>query len=496
MQLKYKKKINSKDSHIIIAIFEDKEPKKLPSSVKKTLSLYQKNKDFTGKHSKLLIINTDAKTKEWAARTIFIGLGKSKELTGKKVREAFAVAAKKARKLESAKINIQLSSVLKSYAQEIGEACQLANYSLGGYKTDKESQIEKKKQFNSMIYVSEKRDKDFEKGLQRGILIASSVNLVRDLVNGPSNIVDEGCFAKKAKEVAKNSRCKVRILEKKDLERLKMGALLGVNHGCAAGAKLITLEYKPSRIKSSPIILVGKGVLFDTGGYNLKPTSGIDTMHMDMAGAAVVLGIMNLLRSLEIKQHVIGVMPITQNMIDANAQRPNDIVTSYSGKTIQILNTDAEGRLILADALSYAQEKWKKPRAIIDIATLTGACMVALGEQYAGLMGNDQELIDGIKNSGEKTDEELWQLPIHKKFIEIMKDDMADLRNIDRGTSRLAGASKAAGFLQHFIEKGNKWAHIDIAGTAFVKDPKKYDQKYGTGYGVRLMIDYLENLSK
>ena len=215
-------------------------------------------------------------------------------------------------------------------------------------------------------------------------------------------------------------------------------------------------------------------------------------MHQDKAGGALIVGVFNALKDLDIKRHIVGIIPLTENLIDADAQKPSDVVTSYSGQTIEIRNTDAEGRLILADALSYGVDTFK-PEYTIDFATLTGACMVALGDRYAGVMGNNEMLIDKLKKSGDRTDELVWELPIHDDFREGMKGIVSDLRNIDNGTSSLAGASKAAAFLEYFVQKA-KWAHLDIAGVAYNEKPKAIDFPRATGYGVRMMLDFLENL--
>ncbi len=494
MQIRHKKKADSKAPYLMVPVCSDG-PKKLKycdSKIQKLIDAALDAKEFKAKKEEIYSMITGHK--DLPPTIILIGLGEQKAVTGSVVRNAYAKAVMQAKKYQYKACATLVNPQVAAFPQECVEGVQLGNYSLGGFQSGKSAAKHSKQKITEFHYLADKRDKDFEKQLQRGAILGEAVNFVRDLVNGPSNIVDEEYFAKQAKMVSKKSGAKIKVFERRDLIKMKMGALLGVNHGSAAGAKLITMEYKPRGAKGDPIILVGKGVLFDTGGYNLKPSAGIDTMHMDMAGAALVLGVISILKDLGIKRHVVGVTPVTQNMIDANAQRPNDIVTSYSGKTIQILNTDAEGRLILADALTYAQEKWKNPAAIIDFATLTGACMVALGNRYAGLFGNDSNLMNSIQQASAATDEEVWPLPIHDDYFEAMKDDMADLRNIDRGTSRLAGASKAAAFLKHFIEGNNKWAHLDIAGTAFVQKPKAYDYKYGTGYGVRMIANYLENL--
>jgi leucyl aminopeptidase len=252
------------------------------------------------------------------------------------------------------------------------------------------------------------------------------------------------------------------------------------------------LEYSPRGVdpKEAPIVLVGKGILFDSGGYNLKPRGSIEDMQLDKAGAAAVLAVIKLAHKVGIKRRVISVMPFTENLIGGRALKPSEILKTYSGKTIEITNTDAEGRLILADAVAYAVDKFK-PKHLIDVATLTGACMVALGSRYAGLFTNNQELAGALRTAGDEVDELLWPLPLTKEHREKMKGVYADLRNADLGSERDAGASKGAAFIAEFVGK-TKWAHLDIAGPAWVTDPKKYESKGATGFGVRALLRFLE----
>lgn len=270
-----------------------------------------------------------------------------------------------------------------------------------------------------------------------------------------------------------------------------MNAFLGVNKGSATGASMVIMEHKPQGAKGKPIVLVGKGIVFDSGGYNLKKGAWFADMKMDMSGAAVVMNVLGVCSKLGIKKHVIGITPITDNLIGKDAQKVSDIVTTYSGKTVEVNNTDAEGRLILCDALAYGIKKFK-PTMVIDVATLTGACVMALGERYAGLFGNNGKLITQLKKAGQETDELTWHMPIHPDHTKEMKSRIADLQNINYGNSGMAGASTAAAFLQEFVGKTH-WAHLDIAGTAFVKHPKKYESAMGTGFGVRLLTQFLEN---
>jgi leucyl aminopeptidase len=363
----------------------------------------------------------------------------------------------------------------------------LANHHVAKHKTGKEF-----KKANDNLIKELIVPKELKKEAGDIVKVADAVHYVRDLVTGPPNIVTTDYVANEAKKIARKGGASVKVYDKAWLKRNKMGAILGVNAGSKQGAKLVVLDYKPSGAKKDPIMLVGKGLIFDSGGYNIKPTKHIEDMQQDMAGGATVLGVFKILKQLKIKRRVVGIIPLTDNMIDADAQRPSDIVKAYNGQTIEIRNTDAEGRLILADALAYGVKTFK-PEYTVDLATLTGACVVALGDRYAGVMGNDKKLIDKLVVAGDKTDELLWELPIHKDFKEAMKGIIGDIRNADNGTSYMAGSSKAGAFLEYFVGK-SKWAHIDIAGTAYVSKPKAHESQYGTGYGVRLLGEFLRKL--
>ena len=263
-----------------------------------------------------------------------------------------------------------------------------------------------------------------------------------------------------------------------------------MNQGAVKEAQCVILKYfGADDKKEKPIVIVGKGVIFDTGGYNLKPTNNIETMHQDMAGAATVLGIFKILKGLRIKKNIIGITPMAENLVSAEAYRPSDIIKMYSGKTVEITNTDAEGRLILADAITHATKL--NPEAIITIATLTGAVAVALGDRYAGLISNNTKLRKELQNAGHEVNDLGWPLPLHPDFKIKFNSEVADIRNCDIGTQRLAGSSKGASFLERFVD-GKKWCHIDIGGTAFTSDPLEYQSKGATAHGFRMLVRFLE----
>jgi len=311
----------------------------------------------------------------------------------------------------------------------------------------------------------------------------------RDLVSEPGNILHPDEYAKRLKSLKKYG-LKVNIYDEKNLKKLGMNALLGVGQGSIRGSYLVTLEWKGLKNNSKPLAFVGKGVCFDTGGYSLKPAKFMEDMTYDMAGSAAVVGLMKNLALRKAKVNVVGVVGLVENMVSGNAQRPGDIVKSYSGKTIEILNTDAEGRLVLADALTFTEKKYK-PKIIVDLATLTGAIIVSLGSEYAGLFSNNDKLSNQLLDAGEKVEEKLWRMPLHKNFDKLINSKNADMQNINYVGG--AGSTTAAQFLQRFILNKTPWAHLDIAGMAFSKYGGALNSGGATGYGVRLLNQLIED---
>ena len=310
----------------------------------------------------------------------------------------------------------------------------------------------------------------------------------RDLVSEPGNILHPDEYAKRLNSLKKDG-LKVNIYDKKKLKKLGMNALLGVGMGSIRGSYLVTMEWNGASNKSKPLAFVGKGVTFDTGGYSLKPARFMEDMTYDMAGSAAVVGLMKNLALRKAKVNAVGVVGLVENMVSGVAQRPGDIVKSYSGKTIEVLNTDAEGRLVLADALTFTEKKFK-PKFIIDLATLTGAIIVCLGSEYAGLFSNDDKLSNQILKAGEKVEEKLWRMPLHKNYDKLMNSKNADVQNINYVGG--AGSTTAAQFLQRFILNKTPWAHLDIAGMAFSKYGGALNSGGATGFGVRLLNEIIE----
>jgi len=492
MRINYSKALSAKPDMLVCPVFEDSKLEDISDvKLRKIIRDMKKSKLFKAelKESKLVYNSLKGLSK----RILLVGLGKTGKATDTLVRNTIAKVLKSNMGKDINTFGLFVYKELNSYIKPLVEGIGLVNYNPAQYKTGKDMKKAQERLFIDLILFADKISVADKKLVSEAKVLSESVNLVRDLVNGAPNYVTVDNFAKKAKEVAKKNKYSIKVYDRSWIEKKGMGALLSVNNGSGnKTAKLVVMEYKPKNAtKKDPILLVGKGLIFDAGGYNLKPSRYIEDMHQDKAGGALVVGIFNALKALNIKRHVVGIVPLTENLVDAYAQKPSDVITSYSGKTIEIRNTDAEGRLILADALSYGVEMFK-PEYTIDFATLTGACVVALGDRYAGIMGNNDGLIKNLRESGDKTDELLWELPIHDDFREAMKGKVADLRNIDNGTSSLAGTSKAAAFLEYFVGK-TRWAHLDIAGTAYNDKPKATDYPFATGYGLRLMIDFLQN---
>ncbi|MEQ8227996.1 MAG: leucyl aminopeptidase [Rhodospirillales bacterium] len=317
--------------------------------------------------------------------------------------------------------------------------------------------------------------------------VAEGVFFTRDLVSEPPNVLYPATLAREAQALRKLG-VKVTVLGEKEMKKLGMGALLGVGQGSARESKMVIMQWtgvakSKSAKAQQPVAFVGKGVTFDTGGISIKPAAGMEDMKWDMGGSGVVIGLMKALAGRKAKVNAVGVVGLVENMPDGNAQRPGDIVKTMSGQTVEVLNTDAEGRLVLADALWYTQTKYK-PKFVVDLATLTGAIIVALGNERAGMYANDDTLADQIFQAGEAVDELVWRMPLGKAYDELINSDAADMQNIG---GRWGGSITAAQFLQRFIKDDTPWAHLDIAGTTWSKKPKPVTPKGGTGYGVRLL---------
>jgi leucyl aminopeptidase len=358
---------------------------------------------------------------------------------------------------------------------------KLKSYSFNKYKTKKETRL-------VALNVSGNKNKPSKQNQLKFKALEEGTFYARDLVSEPGNILHPDEYAKRLNSLRKDG-LKVNIYDKKKLKKLGMNALLGVGMGSIRGSYLVTMEWNGAKNNFKPLAFVGKGVTFDTGGYSLKPARFMEDMTYDMAGSAAVVGLMKNLAIRKAKINAVGVVGLVENMVSGNAQRPGDIVKSYSGKTIEVLNTDAEGRLVLADALTFTEKKFK-PKFIIDLATLTGAIIVSLGSEYAGLFSNDDKLSKQILAAGNEVEEKLWRMPLHKNYDKLMNSKNADMQNINYVGG--AGSTTAAQFLQRFILNKTPWAHLDIAGMAFSKYGGALNSRGATGFGVRLLNQLIE----
>ncbi len=358
---------------------------------------------------------------------------------------------------------------------------KLKSYEFKKYKSKKENRV-------ISINVTGNKNKPSSKSQLKFKALEEGTFYARDLVSEPGNILHPDEYAKRLISLRKDG-LKVKIYDEKQMKKLGMYALLGVGQGSTRGSYLVTMEWNGAKNNSKPLAFVGKGVTFDTGGYSLKPARFMEDMTYDMAGSAAVVGLMKNLALRRAKVNAVGVVGLVENMVSGNAQRPGDIVKSYSGKTIEVLNTDAEGRLVLADALTFTEKKFK-PKFIVDLATLTGAIIVSLGSEYAGLFSNDDKLSNQILNAGEKVEEKLWRMPLHKNYDKLMNSKNADMQNINYIGG--AGSTTAAQFLQRFILNKTPWAHLDIAGMAFSKYGGALNSGGATGFGVRLLNQLIE----
>ena len=449
------------------------------------LSRLAASKEFSGKANSSRLIHTLGKLP--AERLLLVGLGKKAELDDERLRQAAgnAVQALRAARVASFATALHLAGKTENALEAVCEGTLLGSYSFDQYKTKEQ---EDRFSFAGLTLLLPKglTKKEAAARVERTALLCQGVSLARDLVSHPGNVATTGYLADTAHKLAARHTLTCEILELDELERLGMNALIAVGKGSLEPPRLIVLEYHGAGDKERPVVLVGKGITFDSGGISIKPGAGMEEMKTDMAGSAAVLGAMEAAAGLRLPVNLVGIIPTAENMPDGKAYKPGDVLTSLSGTTIEITNTDAEGRLVLCDALHFAQRY--KPAAMIDLATLTGACVVALGHEASGLMGNDQRLVKALKKAGESCGERVWELPLWDSYGEAMKSDIADLKNAG---SRDGGSITAGWFLKQFVGT-TRWAHLDIAGTAWSDKSRPCSPKGASGVGVRLLIEYLQ----
>lgn len=442
--------------------------------------------DFDGKEGATMLAYLSGKTEK---RLLLLGLGAEKSCTLEILRRSYGAAMKRCQGKEWASVNFVLPKTGKYDAHEVTRGVS-EGIALSGYVYDKWKSKEEKKPFYlkkaTLVGARELKIPKKAQGIMTG------VNLARDLINGNALDITPETLASEARKLARNySTVKATVLNKKQLEKEKMGLLLAVGSGSRIDPALVMLEYKGAPRSGDLTMVVGKGVTFDTGGVNLKPTNFVEDMRADMGGAAAAIGLIQAAAEIKLKANIAVLVPTTENAIDSNSYKPGDVYRSYSGKTVEITNTDAEGRLVLADALAYGQDRFE-PDRVIDLATLTGAVIIALGDVRAGLFSNNDRFAKQCEKAGEATGERVWRMPLDPEYMALMNSDIADIRN--SGKKRSAGSVTAAIFLQEFIQKKIPWIHLDIAGTAFLDTPKDYHLSQASGSGVRLLIELLECL--
>ena len=441
---------------------------------------------FTGKANRTVLLQTPGGP---ARRILLVGVGRDRTI--ERLRRYSAVAIRRARDLRAARVALAAGigsdggPITDSAARAIIEGAGLA-----AYKFDRYRKAEDDAEIAEIIIAARGGNRDaLGRAIRTAEVVVRATCLARDLVNEPSNVLTPTGLAEAARGIAQSGGLEFRVIDLEEARAMGMGLFAAVAQGSAQPPKFIVLDYRPAAARRT-VAVVGKGITFDSGGLSIKTASGMKTMKGDMAGAAAVVCAMGALRDLGATVRVIGIAAATENMIGGAAMRPGDIVRGLSGLTVEITNTDAEGRLVLADGLAYAVRAGAEE--VIDVATLTGACVVGLGDWTAGVMGNHQPLIDGLLKAAEATGEQFWQLPLYEEFLEAMRGDVSDLKN---STGRSGGAERAAAFLGEFVG-GTPWAHLDIAGPAFAESapPAPYMPMGGTGFAVRTLLEYLTTL--
>ena len=487
------KNINEiKTDALVIFVFQDKitrEEKLIDERIDKQAARLRELGDLTGELSQVKILHHSREL----PRILLVGAGKSKEFNLEKLRSAAAAAISALKPLAVKTISFTVPQVpgadSRLVSQELVSALLLSAYEFTEYKKPDEK---KKAMFETFefVYPNSREKNEGAKGIAAGEIISRAVITARDLGNHPSNIATPSHLAEHALRVAREGKkIKVKILHRADIQKERMGGLLGVAKGSDEEPKFIILEYRAA--KTAPkIVLVGKGITFDSGGINIKPSEKMEEMKYDMTGGAAVMGIIKAASELDLPINLIALIPAAENLPSGKALKPGDIVASRSGKTVEVINTDAEGRLTLMDALDYAKQY--KPDLVIDLATLTGSIVTALGDDLIGGFTNNQKKFDQLLASAKLTGEKTWQMPLMPEYEPFIKSDIADLRN--QSAIRYGDAIHAANFLKNFVDY--PWIHLDIAGVAWATREKPYRPKGATGAGVRLILEFLRRFKK
>ncbi|MDB9722196.1 leucyl aminopeptidase [Nitrosopumilus sp.] len=456
---------------------------------KTSSSINQSIKDMNGKLGKVTIIPIPGNKQ--AQRILLAGIGKKENLTNDTIRFVSGKIAQKARELKLKEFSIIAPPTFvwdsTSAVSQIIEGAKISLYKFDKFKAEKSDK-------SPDLTIIGPKSNEGSKAIKVAEITSEGVMFAKNIANLPPNECTPTTLANFAKDISKKNKMKCTIISQPELKKKGFGGITAVGKGSKNEPKLIAIEHNHGPKSQKPIVLVGKAVTFDTGGISLKPGQGMDEMKFDKCGGCTVLGIMKSVSELKLPINVVGIIPSVENMPGGEAYRPGDIIKLYNGKTAEILNTDAEGRLILADALAYGEKQYS-PKAIIDFATLTGACIVALGNNVAAIVSNDKQLTKEITNSSKTTTEEIWELPLTQDYMDMIKSDVADIKNV--GIGKAAGTITAAAFLKSAI-KDTPWVHFDIAGVAWTQGAatkqKPYNPKGATGFGVRLILDYLQKL--
>jgi len=496
IQIKATTALAIKEDCCVVPIFENVKKdhpiiKQLDTKLNAQIAGLIKDMRLTGKANECVAIHTLGTLP--STYLLFVGLGKERDCTYNTLRNAAGEVARQANALKAKQLGWVLydnkSKVIDeaNLAQALVEGLVLGGYEYKDYITDKKAK--KSGSLSTLVLAKSKKQNGPQllAGAQAGLVVGRAVNTARDLANRPSNTLTPKRFMEEATQKIKTTKITMDVIDKKRAEQLGMHAFLGVAQGSVEEPYMLVMTYAPIK-NQKPICLVGKGVTFDSGGISIKPSKGMSEMKADMSGAAAVYASMLAIADLELQKNVTAIIPLAENMPSGKAQRPGDVVSAMNGKTIEVINTDAEGRLILADALCYAVEH--KVARIIDIATLTGACTIALGDKAAAVLGNNSQMINALIKSSEFTGDRLWELPLYDDYIDYLKSDIADIANCSEG--RMAGTASAAKFLEQFVDK-TPWAHLDIAGVMSYTAPEGYTVKGMSGSGVRNLVDYVIN---
>jgi leucyl aminopeptidase len=470
---------------LVVAIFEGEKPEngvlaEIDRRSNGVVSSLVETGELTGKSGESAYVHTPGDMK--ARRLLLLGVGKKEEFTTDGVRKMVGTAARALRGKKARSFTILRRSRLPvaEGAQAATEGALISLFDPDKYHTSDKTE----NPLQAMTLVAPGAEVgELDRGIERGRVIAEATNFARELINEPANVITPTELARRAEQMAKEYGLEFDALDEPRMKELGMGAFLGVAQGSAEPAKMITLTYAPKTESKETIAIVGKGITFDTGGISIKPADGMEKMKYDMAGGATTIGAMRAIAQLKPPVKVIGVVPTTENMPGGRAQRPGDVVRAMSGKTIEVINTDAEGRLILADAVAYARKLGAT--RIIDLATLTGAVSIALGDVYVAILGTDQAWIDQVLAAAKKAGEKIWQLPLDKDYREQIKSEIADIKNVG---GRKAGTITAAYFIREFVED-TPWAHLDIASTAWNESGKPYLSIGPTGVGLRTLVN-------